>query len=108
MQPYEANLPIDSGLLVPWMAYSPPESVMAATPIGSLGASHVLVSEAKKPPAALLWRQGSIGTGRHQTDKSLACSCSGCGRDLIKPEAAGKPCGDETFVALVGFRGGGS
>src|SRR3954469_17632414 len=38
MQPYEANLPIDSGLFVPWMAYSPPESVMAATPIGLLGA----------------------------------------------------------------------
>src|SRR5215212_1140751 len=38
MQPYEANLPIDSGRLVPWMAYSPPESVMAATPIGLLGA----------------------------------------------------------------------
>src|SRR3954454_11218908 len=42
-----ANLPIDSGRLVPWMAYSPPDRVMAATPIGLLGASHVLVSEAK-------------------------------------------------------------
>src|SRR3954451_18996559 len=49
MQPQEANLPIDSGLLVPWMAYLPPDSVMAAMPIGLLGASHVLVSEAKKP-----------------------------------------------------------
>src|SRR5215212_2521660 len=38
MQPYEANLPIDSGLFVPWMAYSPPDRVMAATPIGLLGA----------------------------------------------------------------------
>src|SRR5215210_5168453 len=38
MQPYEAKVPIDSGLLVPWMAYSPPESVMAATPIGLFGA----------------------------------------------------------------------
>src|SRR3954469_7045276 len=38
MQPYGADLPIDSGLLVPWMAYSPPDRVMAATPIGLLGA----------------------------------------------------------------------
>src|SRR5829696_8009876 len=38
MQPYEANVPIDSGRFVPWMAYSPPETVMAATPIGLLGA----------------------------------------------------------------------
>src|SRR5215218_2607887 len=60
MQPYEANLPIDSGLLVPWMACSPPESVMAATPIGLLGASHVLVSEAKKPCRT------PLATGLHQ------------------------------------------
>src|SRR3954449_11244726 len=38
MQPYEANVPIDSGRLVPWIAYSPPDSVMAATPIGLFGA----------------------------------------------------------------------
>src|SRR4051794_41310448 len=38
MQPYEANVPIESGRFVPWIAYSPPESVMAATPIGLLGA----------------------------------------------------------------------
>src|SRR5215216_8160283 len=38
MQPYETNLPIDSGRLVPWIAYSPPESVRAATPIGLFGA----------------------------------------------------------------------
>ena len=25
MHPYEANVPIDSGRFVPWMAYSPPE-----------------------------------------------------------------------------------
>src|SRR4051795_8080813 len=31
------------------MGYSPPDRVMAATPIGLLGALHVLVSEAKKP-----------------------------------------------------------
>src|SRR5215218_10063473 len=34
MQPYEAYLPIDSGRFVPWMAYSPPDRVRAATPIG--------------------------------------------------------------------------
>src|SRR3954468_4443471 len=38
MQPYEANVPIESGRFVPWIAYSPPESVVAATPIGLLGA----------------------------------------------------------------------
>src|SRR5215211_8208385 len=60
MQPYESNVPIDSGLFVPWMAYSPPDRVMAATPIGLLGASHVPVSEAKKPCRT------PLATGLHQ------------------------------------------
>src|SRR5215213_5450275 len=38
MQPYEANVPIEDGLLAPWMAYSPPDRVMAAIPIGLFGA----------------------------------------------------------------------
>ena len=32
MQPYEANVPINSGRFVPWMAYSPPDRVSAADP----------------------------------------------------------------------------
>src|SRR5215208_807324 len=38
MQPYEAYLPIDSGRFVPWIAYSPPDRVKAATPIWLFGA----------------------------------------------------------------------
>src|SRR3954471_17517442 len=106
MQPYEANLPTDSGLLVPWMAYLPPDSVMAAMPIGLLGVARPCVRSEEALPHSS-WRQGSIGTGRHQTDKSLACSCSGCGPVLIRREAAGKPCGDETFVRN-GFQAAGS
>ena len=35
MQPCDTNPPIVPGASVPWMAYSPPpDSVMAATPIG--------------------------------------------------------------------------
>src|SRR5215467_2620851 len=38
MQPYETKPPIEPGLLVPWMAYSPPPlSVMAAAPMGLPG-----------------------------------------------------------------------
>src|SRR3954465_8443445 len=88
------------------MAYSPPDRVMAATPIGLL-ARRTSLCQKRRSPAALLWRQGSIGTGRHQTDKSLACSRSGCGPVLIRREAAGKPCGDETFVRN-GFQAAGS
>ena len=38
MHPYETNPPIDSGRLVPWMAYSPPRRVSAACPTGLFGA----------------------------------------------------------------------
>ncbi len=99
MQLYEANLPIDSGLLVPWMAHSLPDKVMAATPIGLLGARHVLVSDAKKPCRTPLAtglpqnRTASDGQGPRQQPFRLRA-------DLIKPEAAGKPCGDETFVRI--------
>ena len=34
MQPCETKPPIESGRLVPWMAYSPPRKVSAAAPIG--------------------------------------------------------------------------
>src|SRR5215210_696370 len=44
MQPYEANVPIEDGLFVPWMAYSPPERVMAAAPIGLFGAPSGITS----------------------------------------------------------------
>src|SRR5215207_6189801 len=37
MQPYEANVPIDSGRFVPWIAYSPPDRVSARGPIGLPG-----------------------------------------------------------------------
>src|SRR5207244_1813099 len=37
MQPYETKPPIEPGALVPWIAYWPPESVIAATPIGLCG-----------------------------------------------------------------------
>src|SRR5258708_39985701 len=37
MQPYETKPPIEPGELVPWIAYSPPASVIAATPIGLRG-----------------------------------------------------------------------
>src|ERR1700759_1464963 len=37
MQPYDTKPPTEPGMLVPWMAYSPPESVIAATPIGLRG-----------------------------------------------------------------------
>src|SRR5215204_5703855 len=37
MQPYDAKVPIEDGLLVPWIAYSPPESVSARGPIGLPG-----------------------------------------------------------------------
>src|SRR3954470_18760713 len=37
MQPYETYPPIDPGLLVPWMAYWPPDKVSAAAPIGFFG-----------------------------------------------------------------------
>ena len=38
MQPCDTNLPIEPSLLVPWMAYwPPPDSVIAATPIGFCG-----------------------------------------------------------------------
>src|SRR5579872_2741300 len=36
-QPYETKPPTEPGRLVPWMAYSPPASVIAATPIGLRG-----------------------------------------------------------------------
>src|ERR1043165_4413294 len=37
MQPYDTKPPIELGSLVPWMAYSPPDSVSAAAPIGLPG-----------------------------------------------------------------------
>src|SRR5579864_5896496 len=37
IQPWDTKPPIDPGLLVPWMAYSVPASVIAATPIGFCG-----------------------------------------------------------------------
>src|SRR5215212_8952900 len=37
MQPEDTKPPIESGRFVPWIAYSPPDSVNAATPIGLLG-----------------------------------------------------------------------
>src|SRR5438477_1372047 len=37
MQPYETKPPIEPGALVPWIAYSPPERVSAAAPIGLRG-----------------------------------------------------------------------
>src|SRR6202035_5802067 len=36
-QPYDTKPPTEPGMLVPWMAYSPPASVIAATPIGLRG-----------------------------------------------------------------------
>src|SRR6202043_969197 len=37
MQPYDTKPPTEPGMLVPWIAYSPPAKVMAATPIGLRG-----------------------------------------------------------------------
>ena len=37
MHPTKTKLPTEPGTLVPWMAYSPPASVIAATPMGSRG-----------------------------------------------------------------------
>src|SRR5260370_8219995 len=37
MQPYDTKPPTDPGMLVPWIAYSPPANVIAATPIGLRG-----------------------------------------------------------------------
>src|ERR1700759_125903 len=37
IQPYDTKPPTEPGMLVPWMAYSPPGSVIAATPIGLRG-----------------------------------------------------------------------
>src|SRR5689334_9717460 len=72
MQPYEANLPIDSGLFVPWMAYSPPESVMAATPIGLLGAPPGITSG--RAGLSALTSAGGVQAGLDElaADPSLA------------------------------------
>src|SRR5436853_6417816 len=37
MQPYDTKPPTEPGMLVPWIAYSPPLSVSAAAPIGFRG-----------------------------------------------------------------------
>src|SRR3954449_3969224 len=58
---------------------------------GPDGVRQVALRQIRRSPAALLWRQGFLRTGRHQTDKSLAGSRSDCGPDLIKREPAGKP-----------------
>src|SRR5262249_60812476 len=50
-QPYDTKPPTEPGTLVPWMAYWPPLSVIAAAPIGFLG----------EPPAM---RSGSRGWSR--------------------------------------------
>src|SRR3954453_4691211 len=92
------------------MAYLPPDSVMAAMPIGLLGASHVLVSEAKKPcrtPLATgLHRNRTASDGQKPRLQPFRLRAV-CGRDLIKPEAAGKSCGDATFVRN-GYQAAGS
>src|SRR5215211_1861170 len=77
MQPYEANLPIDSGLLVPWMAYSPPESVMAATPIGLLGAPPGITSGSAGLSA--LTSAGGVQAGCTYLPftRALPCHCAG-------------------------------
>src|SRR4029079_9741789 len=51
MQPYETNPPTDFGAFVPWIAYSPPASVIAATPSGFVG----------EPPGMSL---GNVGLSR--------------------------------------------
>src|SRR6478736_10233417 len=48
IQPCDTNPPIELGRLVPWIAYSPPRSVNAASPIGLLGA----------PPGITLGKRG--------------------------------------------------
>src|SRR5262249_35241707 len=48
MQPYDTKPPTELGTLVPWIAYCPPERVMAATPMGFRG----------EPPGMTLGRLG--------------------------------------------------
>src|SRR5262245_8484618 len=48
MQPCDTKPPIEPGLLVPWIAYSPPKSVIAAAPIGLDG----------EPPAITFGSEG--------------------------------------------------
>src|SRR3954469_8464114 len=80
MQPYEANLPIDSGRLVPCMAYSPPERVRAATPIGLLGA----------PPGITSGRLG-LSSRTIPIDRA-------CGRDRSAKEATRRDDGRRASV----------
>src|SRR3954470_21605358 len=91
-QPYEANLPIDSGLLVPWMAYSPPDRVMAPTPIGLLGAPPGITSGSAGLSA--LTSAGGVQAGRTNLPltRALPCHCLPAGRPPGRVDgAAGAP-----------------
>src|SRR5688572_23289522 len=64
MQPYDTKPPIDDGLLVPWMAYSPCASTSAAAPMGLLGDPAAITCG--KPGRSRLISAGGDHAGRRR------------------------------------------